>query len=71
MKNCELGCIHFTCGSIGHVKECVNYPESMQEMIDDKNTRIKGLEEKLQFLVDNDSINDSSIDKEVEQLLLK
>ena len=33
--------------------------------------RIKELEDKLQFLIDNDSINDSSIDKEVEQLLLK
>lgn len=42
-----------------------------EQKIDDKDDQIKELKEKLQFLVDNDSINDSSIDKEVEQLLLK
>ena len=31
--------------------------------------RIEALEAKLRFLVDNDSINDSSIDKEIELLL--
>jgi hypothetical protein len=35
----------------------------------DMAARIFELEEKLQFLLDNDSINDSSIDKEVANLL--
>lgn len=33
--------------------------------------RIFELEDKLQFLLDNDSINDSSIDREVQALLQK
>ena len=32
-------------------------------------SRIEALESQLRFLVDNDSINDSSIEKEVESLL--
>ena len=34
MKNCEAGCKSLTCGSIRHIKECVNYPESLSEMLD-------------------------------------
>jgi hypothetical protein len=41
-----MGCAHFTCGGIGHHKDCVRYSGSMQEMIDGKNERIKKLERK-------------------------
>jgi hypothetical protein len=71
MKDCQAGCNYFTCGSIAHVKDCVNYSGSMQEMVDDKSIRIKELEDKLQFLVDDDLITDSSVDREIEQILLK
>lgn len=40
MNNCEAGCNHFSCGSIGHIRECINYPDSMQNMIDNKNLEI-------------------------------
>lgn len=40
MNNCEAGCNHFSCGSIGHIRECINYPDSMQHMIDNKNLEI-------------------------------
>lgn len=47
MKNCESGCKHFMCGSIGHHKDCVNYKDSMQNMIDNKNYEIELLKEEL------------------------
>jgi hypothetical protein len=43
MKNCDAGCSHFECGSIGHLKTCENYPNSMQFMIDEKNEKIEKL----------------------------
>lgn len=46
------GCNYFSCGSIGHHKDCVNYPESMQEMIDVKNESIKELEKALDRITD-------------------
>lgn len=57
MKNCQVGCTRFECGGIGHLKECVNYPESMQQMIDDKNKRIKDLVSKIVELNYANSIN--------------
>ena len=69
MKNCEWGCSHYTCGSIGHIKECVNYPESLQELLDTSKAGNEALKHMLLFLVENDSINDSSIEKEVIALL--
>ena len=47
MECSAISCNHFTCGGIGHHKDCVRYPESMQNMIDDKNARIKELEKAL------------------------
>jgi hypothetical protein len=47
VSECEAGCKHFMCGSVGHIKECVNYKDSMQEMIDIKNSRIQELEKQL------------------------
>lgn len=47
MKCSAMGCNHFSCGSIGHNKDCVLYPDSMQSMIDDKNERIKELEKNM------------------------
>ena len=44
MKNCELGCSHHTCGSIRHIKECLNYPESLAELLNDLKARNKELE---------------------------
>ena len=41
MKGCKAGCNHFECGSIGHHKDCQNYPNSMQQMIDLKNIQIE------------------------------
>ena len=44
MKGCELGCVRFTCGSTRHLKACINYPESMTELLDDANARNEKLE---------------------------
>ena len=46
-----MGCNHFSCGGIGHHKNCVRYPESMQNMIDDKNERINKLTQGLERLI--------------------
>lgn len=59
VKGCEAGCSVFSCGSIGHIKDCQHYPDSMQQMIDDKNKDIERLRElnkpvMLQF-IDNGS----------------
>ena len=51
MECSAMGCNHFTCGGIGHHKDCERYPESMQNMIDDKNERIKKLEQGLERLM--------------------
>lgn len=51
MRCSAMSCNHFTCGGIGHHKDCVRYPESMQEMIDSKNERIKKLEAGLEKLI--------------------
>ena len=51
MKNCDMGCKHFMCESIGHLKSCPNYPDSMQQMIDDKNDRIEKLTRALEKIV--------------------
>lgn len=55
--------------------ECGSYAINIERLYGDncdvchyKNRAIK-LESMLRFLVDNDSINDSSIEKEVEELL--
>ena len=44
MESCEFGCTHYKCGSIRHVKECVNYPESLSELFDNAKCRIKEIE---------------------------
>ena len=53
------------------IDELEKYNLDLANESHNKSNRIKELEEKLQFLVDNDSINDGSIDKEVSQLLFK
>ena len=52
MECSAMSCNHFECGGIGHHKDCVRYPESMQSMIDDKSERIKKLESELIKLID-------------------
>ncbi len=47
MKDCQAGCKHFTCGSIGHHPDCKHYEGSMQQMIDNKNTEIEKLKSSL------------------------
>jgi hypothetical protein len=47
VSECEAGCKNFMCGSVGHIKECANYKDSMQEMIDIKDSRIDELEKQL------------------------
>jgi len=59
MKDCDIGCNYFTCGSINHVEGCVNYPDSMSESfnkdmseeIAEKNERIKELENALRNII--------------------
>lgn len=51
MECSAMSCNHFECGGIGHHKNCVRYPESMQNMIDDKNERIKELELQVEFKI--------------------
>jgi hypothetical protein len=62
MKCSVITCNHFNCGSIGHHKDCVRYPGSMQNMIDDKNERIKKIEQALEKLVSQCEQVDSWID---------
>jgi hypothetical protein len=50
MEGCEASCNNFTCGSIGHHKSCQHYPDSMQNMIDNKNEEIESLKLKIQQL---------------------
>lgn len=45
---CEAGCVHFTCGSIRHIKECANYPESLSELIDEQRIEIDHLKESVE-----------------------
>jgi hypothetical protein len=60
MKNCDAGCSHFECGSIGHLKTCKNYPNSMQFMIDEKNEKIEKLTEAFRKLVEEHENNSDS-----------
>ncbi len=41
MFACETGCQPFMCGSIGHHKDCMNYPLSQAQQVDDKNNKIE------------------------------
>ena len=50
MKGCDFSCTKFTCGSWRHHKGCINYPESMQEMVDNKNEEIKKLKSQVESL---------------------
>lgn len=59
MKNCEMGCTKYTCESTRHVKECVNYPESLSELFDKADARNKELELALEKLADLASECDS------------
>lgn len=52
MECLAISCNHFTCGGIGHHKDCERYPDSMQNMIDYKNERIKKLEVAFEKLID-------------------
>ena len=50
LTGCEMGCVNFTCGSIGHQTTCVNYPESMQQMINEKDKEILELRKEVERL---------------------
>jgi hypothetical protein len=49
--SCDKGCNHFTCGSIGHLKRCPNYPDSLQSMLDEQLERNQKLTKALQDIV--------------------
>lgn len=52
-------------------KNIMSQRDRYHDLLVDAEVRINELEDKLQFLVNNCSINDHSIQKEVENLLLK
>lgn len=48
---CESGCNHFTCGSIKHLEDCLNYPCSQAEMVDAKNSELDTLKQRHEEII--------------------